>query len=66
VQKFSFAKNNANQLKENRTVGELELVQLPSYNIDSLKDESTSLLYKNRLDEKPEEVLKVQKNVTNT
>jgi len=29
-----------------------ELLQLPLYNIDSLRDESTSFLYKKRLDEK--------------
>jgi len=30
----------------------VELLQVPTYNTDSLKDESTSFLYKKRLDEK--------------
>ena len=49
---FTYGKNFANELKENKTEGELELLQLPEYNIDSLRDESTSFLYKRRLDEK--------------
>jgi len=34
---------------------ELELLQSPLYNIDNLRDEITSFLYKKRLDEKPGE-----------
>ena len=49
---FLYGKNNVNKLKENRTECASELVQLPVYNIDSLRDESTSWLYKKRLDEK--------------
>ena len=39
---FSYGKNNANELRENITDCALELLQLPLYNIDSLRDESTS------------------------
>ena len=49
---FSFGKNNANESKENMADCALELSQLPLYNIDSLRDESTSFLYKKRSDEK--------------
>jgi hypothetical protein len=43
---FSYGRNIANESRENKTNGELELLQSPEYNIDSLRDESTSLLYK--------------------
>jgi hypothetical protein len=49
---FSYGRNIANKSRENKTDGELELLQSPEYNIDSLRDESTSFLYKRRLDEK--------------
>jgi hypothetical protein len=52
---FSYGRNSANESRENKTDDELELLQLPEYNIDSLRDESTSFLYKKRLDEKLEE-----------
>jgi len=39
---FLYGRNNANVLKENITVCALELSQSPLYNIDSLRDESTS------------------------
>jgi hypothetical protein len=39
---FSYGKNNANESKENITDCGLELSQSPSYNIGSLRDESTS------------------------
>jgi len=48
---FSYGKNNANESKENITDCALELLQSPKHNIDSLRDESTSFLYK-RLDAK--------------
>ena len=63
---FLYGKSNANELRENVTDCAVEILQSPLYNIDSLKDESTSFLYKKRLDEKLERaILKVQKNVTN-
>jgi len=43
---FLYGKNNANDLKENITGCALELSQSPLYNVDSLRDESTSFLYK--------------------
>jgi len=50
---FLYGKNNANDLKENITDCALELSQSPLYNIDILRDESTSFfLYKKKLDEK--------------
>jgi len=49
---FSYEKNNANESRENITVCALELSQSPLYNIDSLRDESTSFLYKKTVDEK--------------
>jgi hypothetical protein len=49
---FSYGRNIANESRENKTDGELELLQSPEYNIDSLRDESISFLYKRRLDEK--------------
>jgi len=49
---FLYGRNNVNESRENITDGTLELPQLPVYNIDSLRDESTSFLYKKRLDEK--------------
>ena len=45
---FSYGKNNANESKENITDCALELSQLPLYNTDSLRDESTSFLYRVR------------------
>jgi hypothetical protein len=42
---FSYGKNNANESKENVTDCALELSQSPLYNIDSLRDESTSFFY---------------------
>jgi hypothetical protein len=42
----------ANESRENKTDGELELLQSPEYNIDNLRDESTSFVYKRRLGEK--------------
>jgi hypothetical protein len=47
---FSYGENNANELKENITDCAVELSQSPLYNIHSLRDESTSFLYKKRLD----------------
>ena len=49
---FSYGKNNVNESRENITECALELLQLPLYNIDSLRDESTSFLYRKRLDKK--------------
>jgi len=49
---FTYGRNIANELKENKTEVELELLHLPEYNIDSLRDENTRFLYKRRLDEK--------------
>ena len=49
---FLYGKNNANESKENITDYAVELSQSPLYTIDSLRDESTSFLYKKRLDEK--------------
>jgi hypothetical protein len=49
---FSYGRNFANESRENKNDGELELLQSPEYNIDSLRDESSSFLYKRRLDEK--------------
>jgi hypothetical protein len=49
---FSYGKNNANESKGNIADCALELSQSPLYNIGSLRDESTSFLYKKRLDEK--------------
>jgi hypothetical protein len=49
---FSYGKNNANESNENITDCALELSQSPLYNMCSLRDESTSSLYKKRLDEK--------------
>ena len=48
---FSYGKNNANESRETITDCTGELLQSPLYNIDSLRDESTSFLYK-RLDGK--------------
>ena len=42
---FSYGKNNANESRENITYCALELSQSPLYNIDSLRDESTSFFY---------------------
>ena len=39
---FSYGKNNATESRENITDCASELLQSPLYNIDSLKDESTS------------------------
>ena len=49
---FLYGKNHANESRENITDCALELSQLPLYNTDSLRDESTSFLYKTRLGEK--------------
>jgi hypothetical protein len=49
---FLYGKGNANESRENITDCAVELIQSPVYNIDSLRDESTSFLYKKRLDEK--------------
>jgi hypothetical protein len=49
---FLYGKNNANERRENTTDCVLEKLQLTLYNIDSLRDESTRFLHKNRLDEK--------------
>jgi hypothetical protein len=49
---FTYGRNIANELRENKTEGKLESLQLLECNIDSLRDESTSSLYKRRLDEK--------------
>jgi hypothetical protein len=47
---FLYGRNIANESRENKTDGEWELLESPEYNIDSLRDESTSFLYKRRLD----------------
>ena len=52
---FLYWKSNANESRENITDCAVELIQSPVYNIDSLRDESTSFFYKMRLDEKLEE-----------
>ena len=49
---FLYGKNNANESRKNIIDCAVELIQSPVYNIDSLRDESTSFLYKKRLDEK--------------
>jgi hypothetical protein len=49
---FSYGKNSANESKENITDCAIELSHSPLYNIGSLRDESTSFLYKKGLDEK--------------
>jgi hypothetical protein len=49
---FLRGKSNVNEVKENITYCAVEHLQVPTYNIDSLRDESTSFLYKKRLDEK--------------
>jgi len=49
---FSYGKNNATESRENTTDCAVELLQSPLYNIDILRDESTSFLYKKGLDEK--------------
>ena len=49
---FLYGENNANESKENITDYAVKLSQSPLYNTDSLRDESTSFLYKKRLDEK--------------
>jgi len=49
---FYMGKTNTSESKENVTDCALELSQSPLYNIDSLRDESTSFLYKKKLDEK--------------
>ena len=48
---FLYEKNNTNESRENITDGASELLQSPLHNTDSLRDESTSFLYKKRLDE---------------
>jgi len=40
-----YGKNNANEIRETITDCTSESVQLPLYNLDSVKDESTSFLY---------------------
>jgi hypothetical protein len=49
---FLHGKSSANESRENITDCALEILQSPLYNTDSLRDESTSFLYKKRLDEK--------------
>ena len=49
---FLYGKSNANESRENITDCAVELIQSPVCNIDSLRDESNSFLYKKRLDEK--------------
>jgi hypothetical protein len=49
---FIHGKSNINEVKEIIADCAVEHLQIPAYNIDSLKDESTSFLYKKRLDEK--------------
>jgi len=49
---LAHGKSNINEVKENITDCAVELLQIPTYNTGSLKDESTSFLYKKRLDEK--------------
>ena len=49
---FLYGKSNANESRENITDCAVELLQSPVYNIDSLRNETTSFLYKKRLDEK--------------
>jgi len=49
---FLYGKNNAHELKGNITDCAVVLSHSPLYNTDSLRDESTSFLYKKRLDEK--------------
>jgi hemerythrin superfamily protein len=49
---FLYGKNNANERRENTTDCALEILHLPLYNTDSLRDENISFLYKKRLDEK--------------
>jgi hypothetical protein len=48
---FLHEKNNANESKENIKDCTVELSQSSLYNIDSLRGESTSFLYKKKLDE---------------
>jgi len=63
---FLYGKSNANESRENITDCAVELIQSPVYNIDSLRDESTSFLYKRDWMRNLERViLKVQKTVTN-
>jgi len=52
---FLYGKSKGNESRENITDCAVELIQSPVYNIDSLRDESTSFFYKKRLDEKLEE-----------
>ena len=49
---FLYGKSNANESRENTTDCAAELLQSPVFNIDSLRDESISFLYKKRFDEK--------------
>jgi predicted nucleic acid-binding protein len=49
---FVHGKSNINEVKENITDCAVELLQAPTYNIDSLKDEITRKKKKKRLDEK--------------
>jgi hypothetical protein len=49
---LSYGKNNANGSRDNTTDCAVELLQSLIYNVDSLRDESTSFLYKKILDEK--------------
>jgi len=49
---FLYGKRNANESRENIQDCAVEVLQSPVYNIDSLRDESTSFLCKKRLDMK--------------
>ena len=49
---FAHGKSNINDVKKNITDCAVELLQVPTYNIGSLKDKSISFLCKKRLDEK--------------
>ena len=59
---FLYGKSKANESRENIPESAVELLQSPIYNIDSLRYESISFLYKMRNLERV--LLKVQKNVT--
>jgi len=42
---FLYGKSNANELRENIPDCAVELLQSPVYNVDSVRDESTSSFY---------------------
>ena len=62
-----YGKNNANESREIITDYTSDSIQLPLYNIDNVKDESTSFFYIRRdwMRNLEHVILKVQKNVTN-